>query len=70
MRRAAVVALERVEHLSPALVPHDDVLPVVGHLRPAALEGHAHVAHDEVGEGVCVVEAGIARGGDDVGELC
>ena len=63
-----MVALQGGEHLSPALVPHDDVLSMIRHLR-APLVGNAHVADDEVGEGVCVVEAGVARGRDDVGEL-
>ena len=63
-----MISLEGVEHLPPALVPHDHVLLVIRHL--PSLVGNAHVADDKVGERVGVVEAGVARGGDDVGELC
>jgi hypothetical protein len=43
------------------------VLPVARHFSPFIR--HPHVGNHEVGQRVCVVEAGVARGGDDVGEL-
>lgn len=62
-----MVPFERGEHLPPSLVPHHDVLPVLRH--SLSRERDAHVADDEVGQGVRVVEAGVAGRGDDVGEL-
>lgn len=62
-----MVFFECRKHFFPSLVPHHDVLPVFRHPTPRV--GHAHVADDDVGQGVCVVEAGVAGGGDDVGEL-
>lgn len=62
-----MVSLQRVKHLPSSLVPNDDVLPVARHFSPFIR--HPHVGNHEVGQRVCVVEAGVARGGDDVGEL-